>query len=68
MRWTFKRKAEAIEKVRMAPDALRQSTLDALLSAHGITEDEWQSWLRAFDAAGKAGLKVMNLRGVPDVR
>jgi len=58
MRYTAKRKAAIIKNVR---DGF--VTVAEALADHGISTDEWQSWCRDFDAAGKAGLRATTVLG-----
>lgn len=57
-RWTAARKHEIIQAVLKHGDGARLT----LLAQHGISEDEWQSWLAGWHRAGKSGLKVSAIR------
>ena len=53
MRWTAIRKFELINAVRRGTRAKT-----SVLMQHGISEDEWQEWLVAYEAGGVDKLKV----------
>ncbi|MGH7024501.1 MAG: DUF1153 domain-containing protein [Caulobacteraceae bacterium] len=56
-RWVIRRKAEVVSAVRGG-----LLTLQEALDRYGLTEEEFDSWLGAFDRHGMAGLRT-TLRG-----
>lgn len=60
MRWTAKRKHELIDKYY----AGRTHEVYAALGRHGISHEEFQSWLFRAEAMGIDGLKVSKVARV----
>jgi hypothetical protein len=52
-RWTTAKKFYLIHGVE-----LKIVSKDDVLSAHGITIDEWNDWVRRYDGGGVGNLKV----------
>ena len=56
-RWTIRRKAAILAAVRAG-----QITLEEACSRYQLTEEEFLSWQRAFEAHGLAGLRATRIQ------
>lgn len=56
-RWSASRKAGTIEAVRAG-----SLSVDELQAQHGITAEEWATWVADYDRGGRRALKVCSLK------
>ena len=59
-RWVVRRKAAVVAAVRSG-----RITLEEALRRYQLTEEEYRSWERAFEAHGLAGLRATRIRKYP---
>ena len=53
LRWSFKRKHQVCNAIRLG-----QLAEDEVIAAHGLTRHELGSWLAGYDRLGIEGLKI----------
>jgi hypothetical protein len=53
LRWSFKRKHQVCDAIRLG-----QLAEDEVIAAHGLTHQELGSWLAGYDRLGTEGLKI----------